>query len=134
MLNIVKVANTHNGNGAVNGRGARRRKLTDHQRIVLATDVALGLVPLQPSIKTSAAAIGVSPADIRAELKARTVREAKQWAAEARWRSQEEAEAVNAEADSIVSAWRLSSPEAREAAFRTISAAGIWDVLARIVA
>jgi hypothetical protein len=134
MLDIVKVTNNHNGNGAVNGRGARRRKLTDRQRIVLATDVALGLVPLQPSIKTSAAAIGVSPADIRAELKARTVREAKQWAAEARWRSQEEAEAVNAEADSIVSAWRLSSPEAREAAFRTISAAAIWDVLARIVA
>ena len=134
MLDIVKVTNNHNGNGAVNGRGARRRKLTDRQRIVLATDVALGLVPLQPSIKTSAAAIGVSPADIRAELKARTVREAKQWAAEARWRSQEEAEAVNAEADSIVSAWRLSSPEAREAAFRTISDAAIWDVLARIVA
>ena len=133
MLNIVKVANTHNGNGAVNGRGARRRKLTDHQRIVLATDVALGLVPLQPSIKTSAAAIGVSPADIRAELKTRTVREAKQWAAEARWQVQNEAEAVNAEADRIVSAWRLSSPEAREAAFRTIGASEIWDILARIV-
>jgi hypothetical protein len=131
MLDIIKVANNHNGNGAVNGRGVRRRKLTDQQRVVLATDVALGLVPLQPSIKMSAAAIGVSPADIRAELKTRAVREAKQ---QARWQVQNEAEAINAQADRIVSEWRLSSPEAREAAFRTIRASEIWDVLACIVA
>ena len=134
MLDIVKVTNNHNGNGAVNGRGARRRKLTDRQRIVLATDVALGLVPLQPSIKTSAAAIGVSPADIRAELKTRTVREAKQWAAEARWQVQNEAEAVNVAADRIVSEWRLSSPEARETAIRMIGPGAAWDAIAKVIA
>ena len=134
MLDIVKVTNNHNGNGAVNGRGARRRKLTDHQRIVLATDVALGLVPLQPSIKTSAAAIGVSPADIRAELKARTVREAKQWAAEARWRSQEEAEAVNAEAEILADTWRSVAPESREAAVQMIGPGAVWDAIARVIA
>jgi hypothetical protein len=134
MLDIVKVANNHSGNGAVNGRGVRRRKLTDQQRVVLATDVALGLVPLQPSIKTSAAAIGVSPADIRAELKTRAVREAKQRAAEARWRSQEEAEAVNSEAEILADTWRSVAPESREVAIQLLGPGAVWDALARVVA
>ena len=134
MLNIVK--STLNGNGldSVNGRGLGRRKLTLDQRIDLAADLASGRRLLHPSIKSTAASLKITPAQVSERLKARARQEAKWRAAEARWQVQNEAEAVNAEADRIVSAWRLSSPEAREAAFRTIGASEIWDILARIVA
>ena len=134
MLNIVK--STLNGNGldSVNGRGLERRKLTLDQRIDLAADLASGRRLLHPSIKSTAASLKITPAQVSERLKARARQEAKWRAAEARWQVQNEAEAVNAEADRIVSAWRLSSPEAREAAFRTIGASEIWDILARIVA
>ena len=133
MLNIVK--STLNGNGldSVNGRGLGRRKLTLDQRIDLAADLASGRRLLHPSIKSTAASLKITPAQVSERLRARARQEAEWRAAEARWRVQNEAEAVNAEADRIVSAWRLSSPEAREAAFRTIGASEIWDILARIV-
>jgi hypothetical protein len=76
----------------------------------------------------------ITPAQVSERLKARAQQEAEWLRAERRWQVQNEAEAVNAEADSIVREWWLSSPEAREAAFRIISATEIWDVLARIVA
>jgi len=134
MLDIVK--STLNGNGldSVNGRGLERRKLTLDQRINLAADLASGRRLLHPSIKSTAASLKITAAQVSERLKARARQEAKWRAAEARWQVQNEAEAVNAEADRIVSAWRLSSPEAREAAFRTIGASEIWDILARIVA
>jgi hypothetical protein len=91
-------------------------------------------VPFAPSFKQTAAAVGTTTYRMRQERKARAQQEAGRRVAEARQRSQEEAEVVNAEADSIVREWRLSSPEAREAAFRIISAPEIWDVLARVVA
>jgi hypothetical protein len=71
MLDIVKNSTTRNGNGSVGGRGVLRRKLTHEQRVSLAADVALGLVHVEPSLKQSAATIGVRPDEIRAELKAR---------------------------------------------------------------
>jgi len=134
MLDIVR--STPNGNGldSVNGRGLERRKLTLDQRVDLAADLASGRRLLHPSIKSTAASLKITPAQVSERLKARARQEAKWRAAEARWQVQNEAEAVNAEADRIVSAWRLSSPEAREAAFRTIGASEIWDILARIVA
>ena len=133
MLDIVR--STPNGNGldSVNGRGLERRKLTLAQRVDLAADLASGRRLLHPSIKSTAASLKITPAQVSERLKARARQEAKWRAAEARWQVQNEAEAVNAEADRIVSAWRLSSPEAREAAFRTIGASEIWDILARIV-
>src|SRR5262249_34377234 len=71
MLDIVKNSPTCNGNGSgeVNGRGVLRRKLTHKQRFSLAADVALGLVHIEPSMKQSAATVGVRPDEIRAELK-----------------------------------------------------------------
>ena len=134
MLDIVR--STPNGNGldSVNGRGLERRKLTLDQRIDLAADLASGRRLLHPSIKSTAASLKITPAQVSERLRARARQEAEWRAAEARWRVQNEAEAVNTAVDSIVSEWRLSSPEAREAAFRTIGASEIWDVLARIVA
>ena len=134
MLDIVKPTLNGNGLDSVNGRGLGRRKLTLDQRIDLAADLASGRRLLHPSIKSTAASLKITPAQVSERLKARARQEAKWRAAEARWQVQNEAEAVNAEADRIVSAWRLSSPEAREAAFRTIGASEIWDILARIVA
>jgi len=133
MLDIVR--STPNGNGldSVNGRGLERRKLTLDQRIDLAADLASGRRLLHPSIKSTAASLKITPAQVSERLRARARQEAEWRAAEARWRVQNEAEAVNTAVDSIVSEWRLSSPEAREAAFRTIGASEIWDILARIV-
>ena len=71
MNNIIRHHANGNGQGAINGRGVLRRKLTTKARIALATDVALGLVEITPSIKQAAAAMGVRPVDIRAEMKAR---------------------------------------------------------------
>jgi len=134
MLDIVKSIPNGNGSAAINGRGLRRRKLTLDQRIDLAADIASGRRLLHPSIKSTAASLKITPAQVSERLKARAQQEAAWRAAEARWRSQAEAEAVNVAADRLVSEWRLSSPEAREAAFRIIGAAEIWDVLVRIVA
>src|SRR5262249_58144648 len=73
MSDIVKSSPICNGNGTgeINGRGVLRRKLTRQQRISLAADVALGLVHVEPSMKQSAATVGVRPDEVRAELKAR---------------------------------------------------------------
>jgi hypothetical protein len=133
MLDILR--SQSNGNGsAINGRGLRRRKLTIDERVDLAADLVSGQRQLVPSFKHAAALLRTTPTQVRERLKARAQREAERLRAERRWQVQNEAEAVNAEADSIVREWRLSSPEAREAAFRIISASEIWDVLARIVA
>ena len=134
MNRIVKFSSDRNGSVAINGRGLNRRHLTLDQRIDLAADLASGRQLLHPSIKSTAASLKITPAQVSERLKARAQQEAEWRAAEARWRVQNEAEAVNAEADSIVSEWRLSSPEAREAAFRIIGASEIWDILARVVA
>ena len=128
MLDIVKPTLNGNGLDSVNGRGLERRKLTLDQRIDLAADLASGRRLLHPSIKSTAASLKITAAQVSERLKARARQEAKWRAAEARWQVQNEAEAVNAEADRIVSAWRLSSPEAREAAFRTIRRAASSSV------
>jgi len=134
MLDIVKPTLNGNGLRSVNGRGLEHRKLTLDQRIDLAADFASGRRHLHPSIKSTATLLKVTPMQVSERLRMRVQQEAEWLRAERRWQVQSEAEAVNAEADSIVSEWRRSSPEAREAAFRTIGAAEIWDVLARIVA
>ena len=134
MLDIVK--STLNGNGldSVNGRGLGRRKLTLDQRINLAADLASGRRLLHPSIKSTAASLKITPAQVSERLKARARQEAKWRAAEARWRSQEEAEAVNAEAEILADTWRSISPESREVAIRMLGPAAVWDVIARIIA
>src|SRR5262249_35034229 len=123
MNHIIAGNPTHNGNGAdaVNGRGTLRRKLTSRQRIALGADIALGVPPLAPSFKQSAAAVGISVFKLRKELKARERVQAWRRTVEQRLNLQAEAEMVNEQASAIAAAWEAASPEAREAAFRTIS-------------
>jgi hypothetical protein len=128
MLDILR--SQSNGNGsAINGRGQarHRHRLSVEQRIERAANLASGVQHLHPSIKDSAALYAVLPLQVSECLKARAQREVE-------WQAAEEAEAANVAADRIVSEWRLSSLEAREAAFRIIGAAEIWDTLARVVA
>jgi len=118
------ICNGGNGVTAVNGRGVRRRKLTLEQRIGLATDVALGLTPFAPSIGQAATAFGVSPYNVRHELKARAAakKDAERQAALAREGTKD-----------IVEAWDTASDWGREEAIRVLGVADVWDVLARIV-
>ena len=134
MLDIVKPTLNGNGLDSVNGRGLERRKLTLDQRIDLAADLASGRRLLHPSIKSTAASLKITPAQVSERLKARARQEAKWRAAEARWRSQEEAEAVNAEAEILADTWRSISPESREVAIRLLGPGAVWDALARVVA
>ena len=125
MLDIVKSGS--NGNGAINGRGLNRRHLTLDQRLELAADLACGQQHLHPSIRHVAALLKVLPLQVSERLKARAQQEAE-------WRSQEEAEAVNAEAEILADTWRSISPESREVAIRLLGPGAIWDAIARVIA
>src|SRR5262245_30745938 len=134
MLDIVR--STLNGNGldSVNGRGLERRKLTLNQRIDLAADFASGRRHLHPSIKSTATLLKVTPTQVSERLKVRAQQEAEWRVTEARRRSQEEAEAVHAEAEVLAATWRSVSPESREVAIRLLGPGEVWDALARVVA
>jgi hypothetical protein len=125
MNHIIQANLTRNGNGAdtINGRGALRRKLTPRQRVALGADIALGVAPLSPSLKQSAAAVGISVFELRKELKARAklqeTAEQEQWDAE--------------QAGEIVGAWVQASDTARAKAVRAIGVGDVWDVIASIV-
>jgi hypothetical protein len=68
---------TKNGgavNGSViNGRGLRHRKLSHKQRVALAADVVTGEKPYEPSQAQYCSVFGITPAALRAELRARGV-------------------------------------------------------------
>src|SRR5262249_29244909 len=72
-----KMFNLHNANGAavngsvVNGRGLHHRKLSLRQRVALAADVVVGERPFEPSQAQYCSLFGITPAALRAELKAR---------------------------------------------------------------
>jgi hypothetical protein len=109
------VANlTRNGNGvdSLNGRGIKRRKLTQEERVSLAADVAMGVIHVTPSLKQAAGAVGVSVVDLRNELKER-----------------ESAHRVA----SIWNAWDDATDQERETTIRIIGVADVWDVLSRVV-
>jgi len=125
MLDIVKSSSNGNGLNSINGRGLARRHLTVNQRIDLAADLACGQQHLHPSIRHVAALLKVLPLQVSERLKARAQQEAE-------WRSQEEAEAVNAEI--LADTWRSISPESREVAIRLLGPGAVWDVIARVVA
>ena len=127
MLDIVKSSSNGNGLNSINGRGLARRHLTVNQRIDLAADLACGQQHLHPSIRHVAALLKVLPLQVSERLKARAQQEAE-------WRSQEEAEAVNAEAEILADTWRSISPESREVAIRMLGPGAVWDALARVVA
>jgi hypothetical protein len=125
MNNIIAENLTRNGNGvdAINGRGTLRRKLTPRQRIALGADIALGVTPLAPSLKQSAAAVGISVFELRKELKAR----------EAEAERERHAEYSRQGALPIVSAWDHATAQGRAEAIRLIGVANVWDVLAHVV-
>src|SRR5215831_6974650 len=117
MLDIIKNSATRNGNGsAVGGRGLLRRRLTRQQRISLAADLALGLAHIEPSMKQSAATVGVRPDEVRAELKMRTKAREAMERADREAAVLDEAYAVNM----LIEAWRVASPKAREVAVQTL--------------
>jgi hypothetical protein len=132
MLDIVKSG--FNGNGAISGRGLRRRKLTVNQRIDLAADLVSGQRQLVPSFKHAAALLRTTPTQVRERLKWRAQREARRQEAERRLQVQEEAEMVNVEAEILADTWRSVSPESREVAIRLLGPSAVWDALARVVA
>ena len=132
MLDILR--SQSNGNSAINGRGLRRRKLTLDQRIDLAADFVSGQRQLVPSFKHAAALLRTTPTQVRERLKWRAQREARRQEAERRLQAQEEAEAVNAEAEILADTWRSVAPESREVAIRLLGPAAVWDALARVVA
>jgi hypothetical protein len=134
MLDIVKSSSNGNGLDSINGRGLARRHLTIDQRIELAADLACGQQHLHLSIRHVAALLKVLPLQVSERLKTRAQREAERRAAEARWRSQEEAEAINAEAEVLADTWRSVAPESREVAVQMIGSSAVWDVLARAIA
>ena len=133
MLGILR--SQSNGNSsAINGRGLRRRKLTLDQRIDLAADFVSGQRQLVPSFKHAAALLRTTPTQVRERLKWRAQREARRQETERRLRTQEEAEAVNAEAEILADAWRSTSAEAHEAAVQMIGPGAVWDAIARVIA
>ena len=127
MLDIVKSSSNGNGLNSINGRGLARRHLTVNQRIDLAADLACGQQHLHPSIRHVAALLKVLPLQVSERLKARAQQEAE-------WRSQEEAEAVNAEAEILADTWRSISPESREVAIRLLGPGAVWDSIVRVIA
>jgi hypothetical protein len=129
MLDIVPKNQNGNGSDTINGRGVLRRKMTSRERVSLAADVALGVTQLAPSIKQTAAAVGVPTAKIRAELKARTktrLIDSRRW--KQSYEAWEQQRAV-----ALVHAWYFASDEDRAEALRAIGTADVWDVLARVV-
>ena len=133
-----KVQSFPNGNGhaPVNGRGQarHRHRLSVEPRVERAANLASGVRHLHPSIKDSAALYAVPPLQVSECLKVRAQREVEWREAECRWRSQEEAEVVNAEAGILADTWRSVSPESREVAIQLLGPGAVWDALARVVA
>ena len=134
MLDLVKSTSNGNGLDSVNGRGLARRHLTVDQRIDLAADLACGQQHLHPSIRHAAALLKVLPTQVSERLKARAQREAEWLWAERRQRVQNEAEAVNAEAEILADIWRSISAEAREAAVQMIGVMNVWNAIVPSVA
>lgn len=134
-MNYIIAENlTRNRNGAVNGRGTLRRKLTLAQRAALGADIALGATPLAPSLKQAAAAVGISVFELRRELQSRERAETERRAVQQRLDLQAEAEAANAQADAIVAAWLAASPVAHGVAVRILGTDSVWGALASVVA
>src|SRR5262249_34649120 len=123
-------------NSTLDGRGQarHRHRLSVEQRIERAANLASGVQHCHPSIKDSAALYAVPPLQVSECLKARAQQEAEWRAAEARRRSQEEAERVNAEAEILATTWRSVAPESRGGAIRLLGPGAAGGAPARGVA
>ena len=135
MNHIARLPPDRN-NSTLDGRGQarQRHRLSLEQRIERAANLASGVQHLHPSIKDSAALYAVLPLQVSERLKVRAQREVESREAECRWRAQEEAEVINAEAEILADTWRSVAPESREVAIRLLGPGAVWDVLARVVA
>jgi hypothetical protein len=134
-MNYMARLSSDCNNSTLDGRGQarHRHRLSKEQRIERAADLASGVQHLHPSIKDSAALYAVLPLQVSERLKVRAQREVEWREAECRWRVQEEAEAVNAEAEILADTWRSISPESREVAIRLLGPAAVWDALAHVI-
>jgi len=135
MNHIARLSPDRN-NSTLDGRGQarQRHRLSLEQRIERAANLASGVQHLHPSIKDSAALYAVLPLQVSERLKVRAQREVEWREAECRWRAQEAAEAVNAEAEILADTWRSVAPESREVAIRLLGPGAIWDAIARVIA
>jgi hypothetical protein len=133
MRQVVTDLRHRNGDAghSIGGRGILRRKLSTEERVELATDVALGLVTVTPSITQAAALVGAPLYRVKEEIRRADAEYKAKADAEARAAVQEEAEVVNAQVDVIVAA--CTSPVVLEAAVRTIGVATVWDAVSAIV-
>ena len=102
----------------VSGRGLANRKSYD-QLLSMAADYKNGQLKVEPSCKQACALFGVSPADLRRELKRRAGANGKPLSDGAAY---------------LANVWAATYPVDREAAFKEIGPAEIWDTIARVVA
>jgi hypothetical protein len=108
-------------NGAINGRGVKHLKLS--RRISQAADVATHVKRLDPSLGQICSAYDISPAALRAELKARA-------AANGNGSSDK----VKHFVQTFVDGWIDLSEAERMQAFQAIDGPDIWKTLANFVA
>jgi hypothetical protein len=106
-------------NSSINGRGIPHLKLTRQERIALAADVASGVQHVDLSLAQTCAILGVSPAAVRAELKARVA-------------TGGNGHAVDIE-KKFVETWDLLSDAQRRKMFQKIGPAEVWDILSSVV-
>jgi hypothetical protein len=111
-------------NGSISGRGLANRKLTREQLVSMAADYKTGQLQVDPSFKHACALFGVSPADLRKELKRRAEANA----------AANESTPLSDEAAYFVAVWSALSATDREAAVKAMGVAEVWDVLSRVVA
>jgi hypothetical protein len=105
--------------GSISGRGLANRK-SYGQLVSMAADYKTGQLKVDPSLKQACELFGVSPADLRKELKRRAGANGNA--------------PLSDEAAYFVAVWAALSPVDREAAFRAMGVAEVWDVLSKVVA
>jgi hypothetical protein len=111
--------NVNPTNGTISGRGLANRKSYD-QRVSMAADYKSGQLTVDPSCKQVCLLFGISPADLRKELKRRA--------------GANRNASLSDEAAYFVAVWDSLSSADREAALREMGAADVWDVLSKVIA
>jgi len=126
MLDITRFShvNPEDKLNFVSGRGLPHRKsaMTKEERIGMAADLVTGKARLEPSLAQASWLMSVTPAQIRAELKARATAN-----------KNGSNGSISDEAVYFVDLWTALSTANREAAFRAMGVADIWDTLAKVI-
>jgi hypothetical protein len=111
--------NVNPTNGFVSGRGLANRK-SYNQLVSMAADHASGQLNVALSFKQRCAVFGISPADLRKELKRRA--------------EMNSGASLSDDAHNFIGMWFALSGADREAAVKVIGPADVWDVLSKVVA